>query len=48
MTPTEKGLIKMIAALCLLLDVDPYDLARIYLDVDECQKFYESFLLIAV
>lgn len=47
MTATEKGLIKMMMALCILLDVSPYDLARIYLDTDECQKVYAEFLRIA-
>jgi hypothetical protein len=47
MTPTELALIKMIMALCKLLDVDPLDLAVIYNDVDECQELYNKFLLVA-
>lgn len=47
MTPTEVALIRMIMALCKLLDIDPLDLAVIYNDVEGCQGLYDKFLMIA-
>jgi hypothetical protein len=47
MTPTEIALIKMIMALCKLLDIDPLDLAVAYSDAESCQELYERFLVIA-
>lgn len=43
MTATELALMRMIAALCALVDVDPYDLAMRYLNADERQAFFDKF-----
>ena len=45
MTPTERGLIKMVMALCNLLNIDPLDLAMAYNDTELCQGLYDKFLL---
>lgn len=40
----ELALIRMVMALCLLLNIDPLDLAMAYSDAEACQKLYDKFL----